>query len=251
MLFAATGMRAVEALSIRIKDLDPQSHHPRLFVRGEFTKTRSDRTIFLTKEVAHQLSSWLDYKYRSRRVCYIGNNGKTVTEYRTPAKNETDLVFSVYQSVENPNPNNLYTELSHFFGKTLDRMGKGDREEGNKSRRQITLHSFRRFVKTTISDLGYQDFSEYFIGHSGSTYWTKKESEKAEIFRKIEPYLTFLNVYELERQGADIQSKIEELEELDQSFGEKDKMKDDAIAHLSDQLMALTARMQDLERRQQ
>ena len=50
---------------------------------------------------------------------------RTVTEYRTPAKNETDLVFSVYQSVENPNPNNLYTELSHFFGKTLDRMGKG------------------------------------------------------------------------------------------------------------------------------
>ena len=57
-----TGMRAVEALSIRIKDLD-QSYPPRLFVRGEFTKTKYDRTIFLTKEVAHQLSSWLDYKY--------------------------------------------------------------------------------------------------------------------------------------------------------------------------------------------
>ena len=40
MLLAATGMRAVEALSIRIKDLDPQSHPPRLFVREEFTKTR-------------------------------------------------------------------------------------------------------------------------------------------------------------------------------------------------------------------
>ena len=129
-------------------------------------------------------------------------------------------------------------------------MGKGDREEGNKSRRRITLHSFRRFVKTTISDLGYQDFSEYFIGHSGSTYWTKKESEKAEIFRKIEPYLTFLNVHELKRQGADIQSKIEELEGLNQSFRDMDKMKNDAIAHLSDQLVALTVRMQDLERRQ-
>jgi hypothetical protein len=34
------------------------------------------------------------------------------------------------------------------------------------------------------------------------------------IFRKIEPYLTFLNVHQLERQGADIQSKIEELEVL-------------------------------------
>ena len=121
---------------------------------------------------------------------------------------------------------------------------------GDKKRRQITLHSFRRFVKTTISDLGYADYSEYFIGHSGSTYWRKKDSEKAEIFRKIEPYLTFLNVHQLERQGADIQSKVEQLEQLNQSMRDRDKMKDDAIAHLSDQLVAITGRLQELERRQ-
>ena len=49
----------------------------------------------------------------------------------------------------------------------------GSREEGIKTRRirrKITLHSFRRFVKTTISDLGYADYSEWFIGHAGSTY---------------------------------------------------------------------------------
>ena len=99
MLLAATGMRAVEALSIRIMDLDFQSEPSKLFVRGEFTKTRSDRTIFLTTEAAHQLSSWLDYKYRSRRVCY-SKRGKTITECRTPEKNETDLIFTVYQSVK-------------------------------------------------------------------------------------------------------------------------------------------------------
>jgi len=97
---------------------------------------------------------------------------------------------------------------------TLDRVGKGDKEHGNTNRRQITFHSFRQFVKTTISDLGYADYSEYFIGHSGSTYWHKKDSEKAELFRKIEPYLTFLNVHQLERQGAEIQSKVEELEDF-------------------------------------
>jgi integrase len=48
MLLASTGMRAVEALSVRIRDLDLQSSPPRLFVRGEYTKTRSDRTILLT-----------------------------------------------------------------------------------------------------------------------------------------------------------------------------------------------------------
>ncbi|MGC1132919.1 MAG: site-specific integrase [Nitrososphaeraceae archaeon] len=250
MVLAATGMRAVEALSVRIADLDFQSNPPKLFVRGEFTKTRSDRTIFLTPELRYQLSSWINYKYRLRRVCYSYNGGKTFTEYRTPEKNETDLVFSVYQSTKNPNPNNLYFDMSHSFAKTLDRMGKGTREDGNNKRRKITLHSFRRFVKTTISDLGYQDFSEYFIGHSGSTYWTKKESEKAEIFQKIEPYLTFLNVHQLERQGADMQSKMEELEELNQSLRQSDKMKDDALGQLSDQLMALTVRLQEIERRQ-
>jgi hypothetical protein len=105
-------------------------------------------------------------------------------------------------------------------------------------------------VKTTISDLRYADFSSWFIGHSGSTYWTKKDSEKAGIFRRIEPYLTFLNVHQLERQDADIQSKVEELEALNQSTRDRDKMKDDAIAHLSDQLIALTARLDSIEKRQ-
>ena len=69
-------------------------------------------------------------------------------------------------------------------------------------------------------------------------------------FKKIDPYLTFLNILQLERQGADIQTKIEELEELNQSLGNRDKIKDDAIAQLSDQLMA-SARMQEFERKQQ
>jgi predicted nucleic acid-binding Zn-ribbon protein len=63
--------------------------------------------------------------------------------------------------------------------------------------------------------------------------------------------LTFLNIHQLERQGADIQSKVEELEELNQALRNRDKMKDDAMAQLSDQVMALTARMQEFERRQQ
>ncbi|MGC1927763.1 MAG: hypothetical protein WA667_02220 [Candidatus Nitrosopolaris sp.] len=62
--------------------------------------------------------------------------------------------------------------------------------------------------------------------------------------------LNNLNVHQLERQGADIQTKVEELEQLNQSMRDRDKMKDDAIAHLSDQLIALTARIDSIERRQ-
>jgi hypothetical protein len=159
-------------------------------------------------------------------------------------------VFAIYQGV--PDPHSLYDDLHESFANTLDRSGKGNREDGSLRRRRITFHSFRRFVKTTISDLGYSDsdFSEWFIGHSGSTYWSKKELEKAELFKKIEPYLTFLNIPQLERQGADIQSKVQGLEDLNSSLRERDKVKDDAIVQLSDQLLAISTRLQELERKQ-
>jgi predicted metal-dependent phosphoesterase TrpH len=38
---------------------------------------------------------------------------------------------------------------------------------------------------------------------------------------------------------------------LNQSLRNRDKLKDDAIAQLSDQLMALSTRLQEIERRQQ
>ena len=62
--------------------------------------------------------------------------------------------------------------------------------------------------------------------------------------------MTSLNVHQLERQGADIQTKVEGLEQLNQSMRERDKMKDETISHLSDQLVAITGRLQELERRQ-
>ena len=121
----------------------------------------------------------------------------------------------------------------------LDRIGMGEREDGNETRREITLHSFRRFVKTTISGLGYSDYSEWFIGHASSTYWRKKDSEKAEIFKKIEPYLTFLNLPQLERQGADLQTKIEELQDINQLLRYKQNEKDGQIKKLEESVAFL------------
>ena len=45
-------------------------------------------------------------------------------------------------------------------------------------------------------------------------------------------------------------SRVDELEELNESLRDRDRTKDDAIAQLSDQLMTLTVRLQEIERRQ-
>ena len=132
LLLASTGMRAVEALSMKINDIDFDSEPAKINLKGKYTKTKSGRTIFLTEETKSQLNSWLDYKYRTRRVCHENKkeegNRKTITEYRTPQKKGIDLVFSVHQYSLSPNPQWIYTDIIKSFAKTLDRMGKGERE---------------------------------------------------------------------------------------------------------------------------
>jgi hypothetical protein len=233
-----------------LKDFDSISEPAKLKIRDEYTKTKVDRYVFLTKEVKEQIKIWLDYKYRKRRICYKDKETeRSITEYRTPEKNQNEFIFSLYKTDNHkPKPEILNGNLASIFAKTLDRIGMGSREDGNEIRRGITLHSFRRYVKTTISDLGYSDYSEWFIAHSGSTYWRKKDNEKAEIFQKIEPYLIFLNIQQLKRQGADLETKIEELKDINQVLREKDKMKEDVIANLSDKLIMLSERLDAIEK---
>ena len=59
---------------------------------------------------------------------------------------------------------------------------------------------------------------------------------------------TILNVSQLERQGADLETKIEELQDINQVLREKDKMKEDVIANLSDKLIMLSERLDAVER---
>src|SRR5215216_1236965 len=176
MLLAATGTRATEALALRNKDFDFDDESSRnnrqafIRIRGEFTKTRTDRYVFLTKELVEQCKAWIDFKYRRRRITKVVNNSssgggaedsestsKAISYWIDPTPNPDDLFFSTPRKRKKPSLGGLYVHMSEEFAKTLDRIGFGNREDGNERRREITFHSFRRFVKTTISDLGYQD----------------------------------------------------------------------------------------------
>ena len=173
MLLASTGMRATEALALRHKDFDfdeenRNNNNRQAFVRirGEFTKTRTDRYVFLTREMVEQCKAWTDFKYRRRRITKVVNatanypSGKAASYWVEPTPSPDDLFFAMPRNRKRSSFRGLYVHMNEVFAHTLDRIGFGNREDGNKSRREITFHSFRRFVKTTISDLGYQDFSE-------------------------------------------------------------------------------------------
>jgi hypothetical protein len=77
------------------------------------------------------------------------------------------------------------------FQKLLKVVNMDERKEGMR-RRKITLHSFRRFCKSVISNQVNQDYSEWFLGHSKSPYYTIKESERKGIYAaKCMKYLKF------------------------------------------------------------
>jgi integrase len=200
LVLASGGFRAVEALAIRLKDIDFTSSPTKIHVRKEYSKTRVSRDIYISDEATKFLKDWSNWKYNDK-----GNDWTKTAE-------PDDLVFSAYTVKGSPNPRHLYVKIVHEFQKLLLTVGMDDRKEGGLGRRRkITLHSLRRFVKTVISDQVGQDYSEWFLGHVKSPYYTKKEIDRKEIYTtKCMKYLTFLDYSVLEARGKSIETKLRE-----------------------------------------
>lgn len=165
LTLASGGMRATEALAIRLKDIDFSSSPTKIHLRKEFSKTKTARDIFISQEATAYLKEWLTWKYRDKS---LDRSNPDRNKLKTYTKNPNDLVFTAYSTA---NANNLYHEISTEFSKLLssERVRLDERkEEGRQKRRKITLHSLRRYVKTTISNAGHQDYSEWFLGQTTS-----------------------------------------------------------------------------------
>ena len=57
-----------------------------------------------------------------------------------------------------------------------------------------------------------------------------------------------MNIQQLKRQGVDLETKIEELKDINQVQREKDKMTEDVIANLSDKLIMLPETLDAIEK---
>jgi integrase len=232
LVLASGGMRAVEGLAIRLKDIDFTVSPTKIHIRKEYSKTKTARNIYISDEATQYLKQWINWKY---------NN-----EERPRIKDDDDLVFTVYRTRV---PTTVYVKVLTEFEKLLSVIGLDERKEGKQRRRKITLHSFRRFVKTVISDQTNTDYSEWFLGHSKSPYYTKKEAERREIYAtKCMKYLTFLDYTTIEATGKNIEAKLSEKEKEIQLLRQRDSVNTDAIANLSDQVMKLMAEVNEMKR---
>ena len=211
LVLASGGFRAVEALAIRFKDVDFSCNPTRVHIRKEYSKTRISRDVYISDEATKFLKDWINWKYKDKDY-----------DWTKELKSE-DLVFGAYRIKSNANPKNIYFKIIHEFEKLLSLAGMDERKDGGLGRRRkITLHSLRRFVKTVISDQVGQEYSEWFLGHSKSPYYTKKEIDRRVIYAtKCMKYLTFLDYTTLEATGKNIEAKLREKDREMQALKDK------------------------------
>jgi integrase len=221
---AATGCRPQELAKVLRKNLDLENRT--IYIRAEDEKMEQDRYVFLTKECVEQLKNWIEHRNRVRRFVNRETKGHYIVTHKSvPLTENTPLFSTGRHDATNDVPSQIYAILAKEFRATLKRMKLDVKTEDGK-RNKITLHKFRKYVKTTISNLGHHSFSEYFIGHKNSTYWDATDEEKQRIYHIVEPYLTYLDYSELEANGADLQTQLEqsqkEIEQLKQQLKERE-----------------------------
>ena len=222
-------MRAIEACAIRNMDIDFNTKPTKIRIRPEFSKTRRGREVYISDEATEYLKQSIDWKYKNPIVKRIHD--------------ERDLVFAINKDTI---PNSIYYNVWEEFDKLLKSLKMDKRKElGIQNRKEITIHSFRRFCKTVISDQAGQDYSEWFLGHAKSPYWTKKEQVKREIYSsKIMNYLTFLDYGTLETTGKNIEKQLVEKDKQIENLREMNRIQSEKM-----QLMKETMKKIQLEYR--
>jgi hypothetical protein len=218
---ASTGRRPEEIFSLRHCDLEFEKQPAEFHIRGEYTKMGVEQARPMSDELAARTKRYLAWKHRRRtitQVTGVRKDGTRITQTIDvqPQVRPNDLLFAEYRRDDThveAKPHNLYEWFSVKLGRHVDSIGKGARN-GSQPRapRKFTFYRLRDFVKTTVSDLGYSDYAEWLIGHSGSTYYSQTKQKQVEMYRKVEQYLTFLDIAGLEAKQNDVSTKLESME---------------------------------------
>lgn len=196
LVICSSGLRAREATTLRNCDIDFSQSPTKIHILAENTKTRQERTVYISTEATNELKQFIDSKYGNQH------------DYM---EHPNDLVFSLHN--KEVKPKYTYNTLNKHFHNILRKINRDKRKAGQTIRREISFHSMRTFVKSVIATQTNSDFSEQYLGHSYSTYWNIKESERRELYLKCLPYLTFLDYPTVENIGRSYENKLREKEE--------------------------------------
>jgi len=187
LALSCTGARPSELLQVRKKDVDTSKKRIKIRIEAVNVKTRSGRSIWLTKEAG----SYLMTKLRGL--------------------NDSDLVWATNENFSNAEKNE-----STQFSKICDKAGYSEKYKSNNFRK-ITLYSFRSYFFGKASDVHREGYAHKMIGHGGylPQYDRMSDEKKLEWFLKLEPELTIDSTKRQELKIKSLEKENDRVKELE------------------------------------
>ena len=193
LALSCSGARPGELLQVRKRDVDTTQKRIKIRIEAENVKTRSGRSIWLTKEAG---------KYLMAKLRVLEGD---------------DLVWA-----RNENPSFAEKNESTQFSNLCDKAGYSEKYKSNNFRK-ITLYSFRSYFFGKASDVHREGYAHKMIGHGGylPQYDRMSDEKKLEWFLELEPKLIIdptekqkIAIHNLEIEKSELEKKNEELKKV-------------------------------------
>jgi len=151
LTLASSGMRIGEALKSQLDDVDLNHEPPKVNIRGEYTKTGSRRTAFISREAKEALEEWL--KIRKQYLITASKRSRYV-------KAVEDKRIFPYGST-----------TAHMMWTNACKKAGFDKRDKETNRFEVHPHVLRKFFRSKLAEVIPLDIVEALMGHEG--YLTK------------------------------------------------------------------------------
>jgi len=173
---SSSGMRLGEALHIKKKDLDMSLDRIMIRIQPEYTKTKTARTTFVSKECKEKIMTYFQ-KLDDNDYVFTDSKG----DFKTRGRSEQMAMASA-----------------------LERLGYNEKYSSN-GFYKITSHSFRAYFFTLATRKHDENYAHKMTGHGGylMQYDRMDDRDKLKMYLELEPDLVVFdqtkNELEIER----------------------------------------------------
>lgn len=193
LVLLSSGMRISECLQLRVKDVNADSDPIQIKLRAETTKTREERMTYISQEAWEMLEPLLNYEDKESLIFVKKFSKKSTISFLTR------------------------------FGRIRKDLGLLEKYADGRTY-HVNVHAFRANFITNATQILNGDIAHALAGHREylDTYLRLSSEKRAEMYHKLEPYLT---VSDEARQRVIILEKDQQINKLMLLEEELDKQK--------------------------
>ena len=234
---SCTGMRLGEIMQIKRENIDLNMDPIWINIPGEITKTGDARTVYLSDETAIYLRKWLSDEKDSEGNYVEGTRAKYLQDIKQRmnqmATHEKYKDFANKHQADDGKIFPISRQTAESYWQLMLKRANLDQRDPTTKVRVLHLHTLRKFFRTNMAKPLGVDITEAILGHRGyltDAYRRYPKHDLAQLYKEKQEYVTIIQ-------------EPKALEKLDA----ENKVKDDKIRKLEDELEGLKFRMKVIE----